>query len=549
MMIVRLRREERMLLASLLLLALAQSLTVMIPAWAVQHIFDGLSPSRAKSSYPMELLVGAFLGGATIAFLAEIAKRRLATEISLRHAAHVRQALFVRQISSNPYRPKNKGTVLLPFVGDLTAIRRWVSEGLARGGSALILMPVMLTIIATRSFPLAGALALVLLLSFACSALLIPPLDRAVREVRKRRGALVTFIGGRIEAAATIRASGRAGSEARKVETRTRKLSDAERSRAWVLGTTRGVALLTHSLLVLAALTVGVAEAGNGTTTPGAIAAVLSLVGLLGTGVVDLTRALELRQPAKVAQERIERILASSPSRRTSLPGKAKAEPGLLLSDFAIADLLDQVSVTAGEGARISIEGPTGVGKSTLINAIAQGSPDHTGHVLLDGADLRRMRSRRRAELIGLASADLPLLPGSLGMNLRYRAPGISDEDLLTLAMSCGLASLVERVGGLEGRLAGPGISAGERQALAIARAVAGRPRLLLLDAVDSQLDADAYRWLRQQVATYDGIVLFIASRAELRAVASGHWLLSGRRLEAQPADKSNIIRFGEPRT
>ena len=100
-----------MLLASLLLLALAQSLTVMIPAWAVQHIFDGLSPSRAKSSYPMELLVGAFLGGATIAFLAEIAKRRLATEISLRHAAHVRQALFVRQISSNPYRPKNKGTV------------------------------------------------------------------------------------------------------------------------------------------------------------------------------------------------------------------------------------------------------------------------------------------------------------------------------------------------------------------------------------------------------------------------------------------------------
>ena len=65
-----------MLLASLLLLALAQSLIVMIPAWAVQHIFDGLSLSRAKSSYPMELLEGAFLAGATIAFLAEVAKRR-----------------------------------------------------------------------------------------------------------------------------------------------------------------------------------------------------------------------------------------------------------------------------------------------------------------------------------------------------------------------------------------------------------------------------------------------------------------------------------------
>jgi ABC-type multidrug transport system fused ATPase/permease subunit len=537
-----------MLFASLLLLALAQSLIVMIPAWAVQHIFDGISLSRTKSSYPMRPLVGVFLAGAIVAFLAEVAKRRLAAEISLRHAAQVRQALFVRQISSTPYRPKNKGTILLPFVGDLSAIRRWVSEGLARGASALILIPVMLTTIATRSLPLAGALALVLLLSFTCSALLIPPLDRAVREVRKRRGALATFIGGRIEAAATIRAGGRAGSEARKVDTRTRKLSDAERSRAWVLGTTRGVALLTQSLLVLAALTVGVAEAGNGTTTPGAIAAVLSLVGLLGTGVLDLTRALELRQPAKVAQERIERILAGSPSRRASIPAKAKSEQGLMLSEFEMSDLLEKVSADAGEGARISIEGPTGAGKSALINAIAQGSLDYSGHVLLDGADLRRMRSKLRAEMVGLASADLPLLPGSLGMNLRYRAPDIADDDLLSLAVSCGLASLVERIGGLDGKLTGHGISAGERQALAIARAIAGRPRLLLLDAVDGQLDADAHAWLRQQVAAYEGIALFIASRAELQAVANQRWLISGKRLETREAGRSNVVRFGEPR-
>lgn len=537
-----------MLFASLLLLALAQSLIVMIPAWAVQHIFDGLSLSRTKTSYGLGSLIGVFLAGATVAFLAEIAKRRLAAEISLRHAAQIRRALFVRQISSTPYRPKNKGTILLPFVADLTAIRRWVSEGLARGASALILIPVMLTIIATRSPPLAGALALVLLFSFTCSALLIPHLDRAVREVRKRRGALATFIGGRIEAAATIRASGRAGSEAKKVETRTRKLSDAERSRAWVLGTTRGIALLTHSFLVLAALTIGVSEAANGTTTPGAIVAVLSLVGLLGTAVVDLTRALELRQPARVAQERINRILARSPSQRTSIAAKAKLEPGLLLSEFEMANLLEKVSGNAGEGARISIEGPAGAGKSALINAIAQANPDYSGHVLLDGADLRRMRSKRRAAMVGLASADLPILAGSLGMNLRYRAPDIADDDLLSLAMRCGLSSLVERIGGLDGKLAGRDISAGERQALAIARAIAGRPRLLLLDAVDSQLDADAYAWLTQQVAAYEGIVLFIASRAELQAIATRRWLISDQRLEARDVDPSKVIRSRETR-
>lgn len=547
-MIVRLGSRERSLFAGLLLLALAQSLIVMIPAWAVQHIFDRLGRAARTASLPAETLVGIFIAGAVAAFLMEVLKRRLAAEMGLRHAAAIRLALFNRQISSNPQRPRNSGAALLPFVGDLTAVRRWVSEGLARGASALVLIPVMLVMIATRNLTLAIALGGVLTLSFACSALLVSPLDRAVRDVRKRRGELASFIAGRIEAASTIRASGRAGTEARKVVTRTNKLSDAERRRSWVVGATRGLALLTHSLLILAALIVGLFEAREGGVTAGTIAAALSLVGLLGAGVADLIRALELRQPAKVAIERIERRLARPHLQRLATPQPEIAEPGLVLLKLGIDGLLGDVSVKADPGARIQVDGAPGAGKSALIAAIGQSRPNYFGRVLLDGNNLKTMRPKRRGEAIGLASAELALLPGTLGMNLRYRSPGIGDAELLDLARHCGLGPLINRIGGLQGRLVGAGLSTGERHGLALARAIAGRPPLLLLDGIDGHLQAEAFEWLREQISTYPGIVLFVAAKPEMTALASARWLISEGRLKPSQTPSSNIVEFERPR-
>ena len=324
MRLIQIKPGERAWFSGLLALALAQSLIVMVPAWVVQQLFDKFAGrSHHHITLPTSTLILIFLASALSAMLIEVGKRRVAAEMAMRHAATIRTQLF-QHIMSSPQRAnqRNKGGLLIPFVGDLTAVRRWVGEGLTQGASALVLIPVILIIIATRNSLLATTLFAVLAGSLAYSLLLVRPLDRAVREVRQRRGALTSFIIGRLEAASTVHAAGRIRGELRKVERRTDALSTAERRRAWAVGATRGVAMLTRSVLVLCTLLVGIHEAASGRATLGAVAAILSMVHLLSAAVTDLVRAFEVWRPAKVAYERIERLLKNNDnnSARTQRP-------------------------------------------------------------------------------------------------------------------------------------------------------------------------------------------------------------------------------------
>jgi ATP-binding cassette subfamily B protein len=167
------------------------------------------------------------------------------------------------------------------------------------------------------------------------------------------------------------------------------------------------------------------------------------------------------------------------------------------------------------------------------LSAVAQLTHISDGRILLNGRDLSAASESDRAHLIGYASTDLPLLPGSLGMNLRYRSSRIADSTLCELARHCGLNSLIDRLGDdLKGRLTGRSdLSVGERQGIALARAMAGTPALLVLDSIDSHLDKSVLLWLCERLREYKGVVIMTASTAKLQRAASQRWTLSEGRL------------------
>jgi len=535
MRLTQIKPGERPWFGGLLALALAQSLIVMVPAWVVQQLFDKFAGrSHHHITLPTTTLILIFLATALSAMLIEVGKRRVAAEMAMRHAATIRTQLF-RHIMSSPHRAnrRNKGGLMLPFVGDLTAVRRWVGEGLARGASALVLIPVILSIIATRNLLLAATLFAVLAGSLVCSLVLVRPLDRAVREVRHRRGALTSFITGRLEAASTVHAAGRIRGEMRKVAQRTDALSTAERRRAWAVGATRGVAMLTSSVLILCTLLVGIHESAFGRATLGAIAAILSLVHLLSAAVTDLVRALEVWRPAKVAYERIEGLLQNNDIESVRAERPTPNRVGLLIEKLSVPERLSNISAEVRPGSVLWIDGPPASGKSALLSAVAQLTHISDGRILLNGRDLSAASQSDRARLIGYASVDLPLLPGSLGMNLRYRSPRIGDSTLLELARHCGLNSLIDRLGeDLKGRLTGRGdLSVGERQGIALTRAMAGAPALLVLDSIDSHLDKSVLTWLCERLRDYEGVVIMTASTTQLQRAAVERWALSAGRL------------------
>jgi ATPase subunit of ABC transporter with duplicated ATPase domains len=111
-----------------------------------------------------------------------------------------------------------------------------------------------------------------------------------------------------------------------------------------------------------------------------------------------------------------------------------------------------------------------------------------------------------------MVGPDLPLIRGSVRRNASYRSRGMTPEAFLTLMRRCRLEHLVENDGDSPARIAEAGLnlSSGERQRLALARALWPEPSVLLLDEIDNHLDADSLAVLRSVIAAFPGTVIIV---------------------------------------
>jgi ATP-binding cassette subfamily B protein len=135
-----------------------------------------------------------------------------------------------------------------------------------------------------------------------------------------------------------------------------------------------------------------------------------------------------------------------------------------------------------------------------------------------------------------MAAPHLPLLRGSVERNLRYRHPDATDEELARVVELCGLGDvLAELPDGLRSRVrdGGVNLSAGQRQRLALARALLGEPRVLLLDEPDANLDVSAREAVDRVIRNRRGhsTILVVSHRAEALALADVSWRLENGRI------------------
>ncbi|MEU0810457.1 ABC transporter ATP-binding protein [Streptomyces sp. NPDC005970] len=258
----------------------------------------------------------------------------------------------------------------------------------------------------------------------------------------------------------------------------------------------------------------------------GALTAFLSYLMQILMAVMMATFMFMMVPRAEVCAERIQEVLETETSVALPLKPVPPLERRGLLElrgvEFrypgAEEPVLREVSLVARPGQTTAVIGSTGSGKSTLLGLVPRLFDATDGSVHLDGVDVRDMDPVLMAEAIGLVPQKPYLFSGTVASNLRYGKPDATDDELWQALETAQARDFVERMeGGLEAPIAqgGGNVSGGQRQRLAIARALVRKPSVYLFDDSFSALDYATDARLRAALAdeTEDATVIIVAQR------------------------------------
>jgi len=540
---------RRRIFGLLLANGMGQAAAAIATAVLVEYAFDQLLAAQAETRGELAVVaVGLPVAAGVTAFLR--ARERVDAErLGQRFVHEVRLVLFGHVVNTSPrsLQRRSQGGTLLRFVGDLNALRQWVSLGLSRLAVAGIMVVGTVTALALVSPALALAVGGAVLLGAVVAVHQGNGLQDAVRQTRRRRGRLARNVNEKLHTVAVVQAFGQVEPERRLLAKQSKKLSRAMVARARVVGRLRAVTEATGALATAVVLVVGAAVG----EAPGAVAGAMTIVGLLVAQLRDLNRCQEYWHGSTVASQKVRQVL----DRPTSVhddPGLPDLVPGPGRLEFlgvGLEEVLHDVSATAEAGARVAVVGPNGAGKSTLLTVAARLVDPERGQVLLDGQDLAgcNLASVRRS--LGLAGPDLPLLRGSLEANLAYRWPAAPPEELRRVRELCDLDDVVDELSdGEDTRVAegGVSLSAGQRQRIALGRALLGDPPVLLLDEADANLDQRARHVLDRVVAAHRGTVVLVTHRLEQVESADVVWCMEDGRL-VEVGTPGELLRAGGP--
>ena len=450
----------------------------------------------------------------------------------------VRMTLFkhLSTLAPRALQRRSRGAIVLRFIGDLGALRRWVSLGLVRVSVAGVTTFSALLALSVINWRLSIVVTAVLGFGALYALRLGRYMRETVKESRRRRSYLAANVNEKVATMAVVQVFGQSDREQRRIKRQSGRLRDALVAKAGKIGLMRGITQSVTALASGAALLLGASEVASGRATPGTVVAAMSIVGFLVPALRDLGRVYEYWQEAGVSSKKLTDFL-ETPSLVQEAPDAPDLKPGpgrLQFDGVSLSTTIRDVSVVAEPGKLIALTGPNGAGKSTLISLAARLIDPDEGRILLDGQDLAEhsLSSVRRA--ISMVSPDLPLLRGTIRKNLLYRWPKAPAEEINRINTLCGIDEvLTELPEGDQTRVTegGGNLSLGQRQRIALARALLGNPSVLLLDEADVHLDLEAGTALGRILDEYTGTILWVTHNRDHLTDADFIWHIEAGRL------------------
>ncbi|MCD2462857.1 ABC transporter ATP-binding protein/permease [Streptomyces sp. MBT42] len=533
-------RPHRRTLAKGLALALVASALGLATPMVTKHVLDALG-SASSLTRPVATLVVLLFVGAAVSYWQWILLGALGERVVLDARESVVRRFLRATVPAITRSPT--GELVTRVTSDTVLLRQAAASsfvGLINGAVMLV-----------GSLVLMGFLDLVLLATTVAAvalvglafAFLMPGIAKSQQQAQEHVGRLGGVLEGTLRAIRTVKVN---RAEERMTE---RILADARASAAFGVGAVRRESLAWTiawsgvNLAIIAILAVGAWRVGEGRLEVSGLIAFLLYTFALMDPINELSQNVTALQSGIAAAERIRQADALPSEEAAPSAGRPELhepkEPKELKELETLKELRDDVpvlelrNVTAAYGPDVepavrgvdlviprrghtAVVGPSGAGKTTLFSLVLRFLEPTGGELLLDG---RPYRDHTHADLrarLAYVEQDTPVVPGTLRDNLLLARPEATTEELLRVLDDVRLTEKVEGLEeGLDTPLATANVSGGERQRIALARALLATPDVLLLDEATAQLDglteAAVQECVRSRADT--GAVVTIAHR------------------------------------
>ncbi|HEU4747371.1 MAG TPA: ABC transporter ATP-binding protein, partial [Gemmatimonadaceae bacterium] len=505
-------------------IALSISIVVIhvIRPWPLKWILDFLARPEQRgtvdawvASAPARglfLLSVLFVALALAGAWADFAQSLLVNGLGNRILYRFRTALFAN-LMRQPlvfHEARDMGELVTRVLYDTSRLRRGVNGLMIRVFQTMAIFVATLAVLFWIDPLLGTVLAAGGLLAFASMHFRARRIVAASRKQRRKEGKLAALMADDLGSVRELQTFGSSdgATHARFQRKNEKSLKYEQRVRKLASGLVLRVEVLL-SLTIAIALWIGATAVQSGRVTPGDLVLFISYaIALRAPFAAFAYQTGRLGRTAACA-ERLARIMETEPAIQDA--AQAIAAPalreGLSLDRVSVRAarknrsarkvVLDSVSCRVPAGARTAVVGGNGSGKSTLLRLIPRLLEPSSGSVLYDGKDLRRFSLSSLRSRMSVVFQDSVLAGLSIRHNLALGTAGASDEAIHAVAREVGMAGFIERLpNGYDTRVRRSGdlFSGGERQRLAIARALIRDGSIWLLDEPATGLDEDAAR-------------------------------------------------------
>ena len=390
-----------------------------------------------------------------------------------------------------------------------------LSQSLQQSMSQLVTSLLTIVFVVTMMFVISATLALIALITIPVTMVVAGlVMGRSQKEFVaqwRRTGALNAQIEEAFTGHSLVKVFGRQKEVQTAFEVENEALYRASFRAQFLSGLIMPIMMFVGNLNYVVIAVIGGLRVATGTMTLGDVQAFIqysrqftqpvtqaaSMINLLQSGVASAERVFELLDAEEEAAD------AHHPRRTRAAHGRVVFEH-VSFSYMKDRHVVDDLSMAVEPGHTVAIVGPTGAGKTTLVNLIMRFYELDSGRILLDGVDIVGMSRADLRSQIGMVLQDTWLFKGTIRDNIAYGRPDASEADILEAAKATFVDRFVRSLpGGYDTVIddEGTNISAGEKQLITIARAFVARPALLILDEATSSVDTRTELLLQHAMA------------------------------------------------